>query len=601
MREAAALRDSAHGSLVTYSRKVFIPLTKLCRDVCHYCTFAHPPRRGERAFLTRDEVLAIARQGAAAGCREALFTLGDKPELRYAAARDELAALGHATTVSYLAEMAKLVLDETGLLPHANPGVTTAAEIAALRAVCPSQGLMLESVSDRLMARGPGAFRLAGQGARRAARLAGGCGQGGCRDDVRPPDRDRRDAGRADRCAGRAARGARAARPHPGGDRPEFPRQAGHEDGGRARRAGGRAALDRRRRAADPRRGDAYPGAAEPEPRRARPADRRGHRRLGRRVAGDARPCEPRGAVAASRCAGAARRTPAGKILVPRLTIYPEYALAPGTLARRCAAHARAARDGLAGLRSRGRLDAGGERGNPRSYRRLSARPEERPKGPRLEGREARPFALRDGTSLRSGPLRTNGFGGRARRNPRARDARGGAVGSRDRAAVRGARGRGARGVRGGRCAAPRCERRDGQLRGHAQHQLHQRVLVPLQVLRLLQGQAVGEFARPALRSRSRRDRATHRGGMGARRDRGVHAGRHPPRLYRRDIPRHPARGEGGGARHACPRLLAARGVAGGEDARHFGSTRSLRGCARRGWARCPARRPRSSTTRCAG
>ncbi len=158
MRQAAALRDSAHGPLVTYSRKVFIPLTKLCRDVCHYCTFAHPPRRGERAFLTRDEVLAIARQGAAAGCREALFTLGDKPELRYAAAQDELAVLGHATTVSYLAEMAKLVLDETGLLPHANPGVTTTAEIAALRTVCPSQGLMLESVSERLMARGQAHF-----------------------------------------------------------------------------------------------------------------------------------------------------------------------------------------------------------------------------------------------------------------------------------------------------------------------------------------------------------------------------------------------------------------------------------------------------------
>ncbi len=154
MAEAAALRDRGQGGLVTYSRKVFIPLTQLCRDVCHYCTFAHPPRRGQRAFLTRDEVLAIARAGASAGCQEALFTLGDKPELRYAAARDELAALGHATTVSYLAEMAKAVLDETGLLPHANPGVTAPDEIAALRGVCPSQGLMLESVSERLMARG---------------------------------------------------------------------------------------------------------------------------------------------------------------------------------------------------------------------------------------------------------------------------------------------------------------------------------------------------------------------------------------------------------------------------------------------------------------
>src|SRR5579864_5601312 len=94
--EATRLREQGHGTLVTYSPKVFIPLTKLCRDVCHYCTFARPPRRGERAFMTIDEVLAVARAGAGAGCREALFTLGDKPELRYKAARDELAALGCA-------------------------------------------------------------------------------------------------------------------------------------------------------------------------------------------------------------------------------------------------------------------------------------------------------------------------------------------------------------------------------------------------------------------------------------------------------------------------------------------------------------------------
>src|SRR5579883_3192184 len=120
---AAALRDAGHGSRVSYSRKVFIPLTRLCRDVCHYCTFAGPPRAGTPAYLSRDEVLAIARAGAAAGCKEALFTLGDKPELRYDVAREELRTLGHETTVGYLAEMARLVLEETGLLPHANPGV----------------------------------------------------------------------------------------------------------------------------------------------------------------------------------------------------------------------------------------------------------------------------------------------------------------------------------------------------------------------------------------------------------------------------------------------------------------------------------------------
>src|SRR6266853_1992252 len=95
--EARALRDEGHGRLVTFSPKVFIPLTKLCRDVCHYCTFARPPRRGERTFLTIDEVLELAHAGAAAGCREALFTLGDKPELRYRVARTELEQLGCAT------------------------------------------------------------------------------------------------------------------------------------------------------------------------------------------------------------------------------------------------------------------------------------------------------------------------------------------------------------------------------------------------------------------------------------------------------------------------------------------------------------------------
>src|SRR3954451_23281984 len=133
--EARALRDEGHGRLVTYSPKVFIPLTKLCRDVCHYCTFARPPRRGERAYLTIDELLEIARAGAAAGCREALFTLGDKPELRYRAARGELAALGCETTLESLRGAAEAVLDETGLIPHLNPAVLTRQALRALRPV----------------------------------------------------------------------------------------------------------------------------------------------------------------------------------------------------------------------------------------------------------------------------------------------------------------------------------------------------------------------------------------------------------------------------------------------------------------------------------
>ncbi|MBA2476909.1 MAG: 5-amino-6-(D-ribitylamino)uracil--L-tyrosine 4-hydroxyphenyl transferase CofH [Actinobacteria bacterium] len=152
--EARRLRASGKGSLVTYSPKVFIPLTTLCRDICGYCTFARPPRRGQRAYLSLDEVVEIARAGAAAGCHEALFTLGDKPELRYRVAREELAALGCETTVDYLARAARLVLAETGLLPHLNPGVMTRQQLAGLRTVSASMGIMLETVSDRLSLRG---------------------------------------------------------------------------------------------------------------------------------------------------------------------------------------------------------------------------------------------------------------------------------------------------------------------------------------------------------------------------------------------------------------------------------------------------------------
>ena len=151
LAEARALR---RGSLVTYSPKVFVPLTTLCRDVCGYCTFARPPRRGERAFMAEDEVLEVARAGAAAGCREALFTLGDKPELRYKVAREELRALGCTTTLEYLERCARLVLEETGLLPHLNPGVMTRTELEALRPVAASMGIMLETTAGRLAEKG---------------------------------------------------------------------------------------------------------------------------------------------------------------------------------------------------------------------------------------------------------------------------------------------------------------------------------------------------------------------------------------------------------------------------------------------------------------
>ena len=141
---------SAHGPLVTYSRKVFIPLTRLCRDVCHYCTFATAPRQLPAPFLSREDVLAIVRAGEKAGCREALFTLGDKPEARYPAARRALDQLGQKSTISYLAEMAQAVLDETSLLPHLNPGLMRDDDLSALRSVSVSMGLMLETTADRL-------------------------------------------------------------------------------------------------------------------------------------------------------------------------------------------------------------------------------------------------------------------------------------------------------------------------------------------------------------------------------------------------------------------------------------------------------------------
>ena len=151
---AARVRDHGFLNLVTFSKKVFIPLTHLCRDVCHYCTFAQTPSKIEVPYLDLDAVLEVARNGAALGCKEALFTLGEKPELRYRAAREWLAAHGYETTLEYLHDAAKAVFEETGLLPHLNPGNMTPEELAVLRPVSPSMGIMLESASERLTEKG---------------------------------------------------------------------------------------------------------------------------------------------------------------------------------------------------------------------------------------------------------------------------------------------------------------------------------------------------------------------------------------------------------------------------------------------------------------
>ncbi len=151
---AEALCRAGHGEHISFSKKVFIPLTQLCADVCHYCTFAQAPRRGEAPFLRPEAVLEIAQRGVEHGVKEALFTLGDKPERRYASARQALAGLGHETTLDYLEASARLVLEKTGLLPHLNPGLMDEAWTKRLRRVSASQGIMLETASERLSRRG---------------------------------------------------------------------------------------------------------------------------------------------------------------------------------------------------------------------------------------------------------------------------------------------------------------------------------------------------------------------------------------------------------------------------------------------------------------
>jgi FO synthase len=149
VRDAGLVAEGRPG-VVTYSKNVFIPLTRLCRDRCHYCTFATVPHRLPAAFLERDEVLEIARAGAAAGCKEALFTLGDRPEDRWPAAREWLEERGYSSTLDYVRASAIAVLEETGLLPHLNPGVLSWEELTRLKPVAASMGMMLETTAERL-------------------------------------------------------------------------------------------------------------------------------------------------------------------------------------------------------------------------------------------------------------------------------------------------------------------------------------------------------------------------------------------------------------------------------------------------------------------
>ena len=163
MLAAALLRDQGHGRTVSFSRKVFIPLTNLCRQKCGYCTFARGPKDPVARTMSPDEVLAVAEAGRRQGCKEALFSLGEKPEEIYDFVREDLRGFGHETTISYLREMCERVLNETGLLPHANPGIMTREEVASLRESNVSMGLMLETTSERLHGKGEAHFNCPGK------------------------------------------------------------------------------------------------------------------------------------------------------------------------------------------------------------------------------------------------------------------------------------------------------------------------------------------------------------------------------------------------------------------------------------------------------
>ena len=227
MSLAGAERDEAYGRRVTYSPKVFIPLTMLCRDRCGYCTFAKAPARLTSPYLTPDEVLQIARAGKEAGCHEALFTLGERPELRYPLAQEWLDSHGFASTVDYLAHACGLVLEETGLLPHANAGALFADELAALRPFTASQGMMLESLVEGLDAHRSAPDK---EPARRLATLdAAG--------ELHVPFTTGILVGIGDGRSGQLAalraiaELARAVRPRPRGHRAELPTQARHRHG----------------------------------------------------------------------------------------------------------------------------------------------------------------------------------------------------------------------------------------------------------------------------------------------------------------------------------------------------------------------------------
>ena len=305
--EAAGRRGPGGRLPVTYSRKVFIPVTHLCRDTCHYCTFVTVPGKlraqGMGMYMEPDEILDVARRGAELGCKEALFTLGDRPEDRWDEARQWLDERGYDSTLDYVRAMAIRVLEETGLLPHLNPGVMSWSELSRLKPVAPSMGMMLETTSRRLFeTKGLAHYGSPDKDPEVRLRTLADAGRLSIPFTTGSAGRHRRDADRArrdDPCDPPFAQGVRA---RPGSDRAELPGQGPHRDGRDARHRVRRFRRDGRGHAAGDGTQDAHPGAAEPGfARRVPRAGRRGCRRLGRGVAADPGSRQSRAAVARAR------------------------------------------------------------------------------------------------------------------------------------------------------------------------------------------------------------------------------------------------------------------------------------------------------------
>ena len=300
----AGLLAAGRPKAVTYSRKVFIPLTRLCRDKCHYCTFVTVPGKlraeGRGAYLEPDEVLEIARQGAELGCKEALFTLGDRPEDRWPEAKQWLDERGYDSTLDYLRAMSIRVLEETGLLPHLNPGVMSWEEISRLKPVAPSMGMMLETTSTRLFT-DKGECHYGSPDKDPAVRLRTLTDAGTVERAVHDGHsggyrRDRAGTGGVDHGDPQVAQGVRA---RSGSDRPELPRQARHRDARCPGRGSRGVPRDHRRVPVAARPGDAHPVAAQPGVEHRVPGVAGcGCRRLGWCVAADPGPREPGAAVA---------------------------------------------------------------------------------------------------------------------------------------------------------------------------------------------------------------------------------------------------------------------------------------------------------------